>query len=356
METIRSILELDFWEISVLGNTLGQYAIAVLAFFGFLIVFKIFQAFVLKRLGKIAGKTATDIDDTLLKIARSLKPPFYSFLAFWLAIKFVALNSAVQTAINIILIVWVVRQVIIAVEISVEYLVKRSLGAERRGTETAITGINILTRFTLWALGLLFILSNFGVNITSLVAGLGIGGIAIALALQNILSDLFSSFAIYFDKPFVVGDFIIAGEHMGVVEKIGIKTTRIRALQGEEIVISNKELTSARVQNFKKMKERRIVFSFGVLYETSQEKLEKIPAMIKGIIESVKNTRFDRAHLKDFGESALNFEVVYYLESSDYNQYMDTQQEINFKINKVFAEERISMAYPTRTIYMQKNA
>jgi small-conductance mechanosensitive channel len=354
MESINQFLNLSFWQISFLGNTLGDYAIAVVSFFVFIIVFRIFQNIIIKRLDKIAGRTETDIDDTFIKIVQSLKPPFYSFLAFWLALKFIFLTPIIQTAINIILIIWVVRQIVVAIEILIEYLIRRSLGAEKRGTETAITGINILTRLVLWSLGLLFILSNFGINITSLVAGLGIGGIAIALALQNILSDLFSSFAIYFDKPFVVGDFIIVGKDMGVVEKIGIKTTRIRALQGEEIVISNKELTSARVQNFKKMKERRVLFTFGVLYETPQKKLEKIPAMIEKIINSVQLIRFDRAHFINFGDSALNFEVVYYLDSNDFNKYMNVQQEINLKINKVFTKEKISMAYPTRTIYMNR--
>jgi len=198
------------------------------------------------------------------------------------------------------------------------------------------------------------VLSNLGVNITSLVAGLGIGGLAIALALQSVLSDLFSSFSIYFDKPFQVGDYIIVGKHSGTVEKIGIKSTRIRASQGEEIVISNQELTSARVQNFKKLKERRNTTSIGVTYETSTDKLKKIPDIIKYIIEEEKNARFDRVYFTTFADSALVFDLVYYVKSDAYSVYLETQQNINFKIKEAFEKEGIDMAYPTQTIYLTK--
>jgi small-conductance mechanosensitive channel len=197
------------------------------------------------------------------------------------------------------------------------------------------------------------VLSNAGVDITSLIAGLGIGGIAVALALQNVLSDLFSSFAIHFDKPFLVGDFIIVGDQMGVVEKIGIKTTRIRALQGEELVFANKELTDAHIQNFKKMRERRVVFSIGVLYETPQKHLQEISWLLRSIIEKQEQVRFDRAHFARFDASALTFEVVYYVLSDEYTTYMDIQQQINFAILEAFSARHISMAYPTQTVYLQ---
>ena len=197
-------------------------------------------------------------------------------------------------------------------------------------------------------------LSNLGINVTSLVAGLGVGGIAIAFALQNILNDLFSSFAIYFDKPFVVGDFIKIGEHAGTVEKVGIKTTRIRSTTGEELIISNRELTSARVQNFKRLNERRSIFTIGVVYETTAEKLRRIPSIIQTIIESQSLNRFDRVHFKTFGDFSLNFEVSYYVQTTDYKKFMDTQEIVNLKIVEAFEKEGISMAYPTQTIYLEK--
>ena len=186
------------------------------------------------------------------------------------------------------------------------------------------------------------------------MAGLGIGGIAIAFALQNILSDIFASFSIYFDKPFKVDDFIIIGDDKGVVKKIGIKSTRIQTLQGEELVISNKELTESRVHNYKKMERRRIVFVFGVTYETPTEKVKKIPSIIKDIIEKTELADIDRVHFKEFADFSLNFEVVYYLKTSDYAEYMDTQQEINLAMKEHFEKEQIEFAYPTQTVFVHK--
>ena len=335
------------------SNTVQDFLIAIIVFCVLLGVFKLFQRFILKRLKKLAKKTKTDVDDALIQIIQSLKPPFYSFLAFYLAVQLLTLGSFLGKAINLVLIVLVVYQAIIAAQILIDYLIKKGLGKEKeKNTRTALNLIGKISKGVLWAFGVLLILSNLGINVSSLLAGLGIGGIAIALAVQNILGDLFSSFAIYFDKPFVPGDFIVVGEHSGIVKKIGIKTTRIRALQGEEIVISNQELTSTRVQNFKKLKERRVVFSFGITYETPSNKLKKIPQIVKEIVGSVKLARFDRVHFIKFDDSALLFEVIYYLESPDYVKYRDAHQEILFKIKNAFEKQEIFMAYPTQTIYL----
>ena len=195
-------------------------------------------------------------------------------------------------------------------------------------------------------------LSNLGIEITPLVASLGVGGIAIAIALQSVLGDLFAAFAIYFDKPFKEGDFIIVGNDMGTVEKIGIKTTRIQTLQGQELVVSNSELTNSRVNNYKKMKERRVVTNIGVEYSTPTKKLKKINGIVKKAVETTKESRFDRVHFKAFGDFSLNFELVYYVTSPDYVKYMDVQQEINFKIREAFEKEKIVFAFPTQTIHV----
>jgi small-conductance mechanosensitive channel len=200
------------------------------------------------------------------------------------------------------------------------------------------------------------VISNLGVDITSLIAGIGIGGIAIALALQNILSDLFSSFSIYFDKPFKVGDFIVVGEHMGSVEKIGIKTTRVRSPQGEEIVIANQELTTARVQNFRRLERRRNLVTLGVTYETPLAKLKKVTGIIEDIINKQKDATFDRVHFQSFGDFSLNYQIVYYVESEEYGVFMDVQQAINFAIMEAFEKEGIEFAYPTQTLYLSKKA
>ena len=352
----QRMTETSWWQYQILGNTVGDFIGATIAFIVFLFVFKIFQFVILRRLGILAEKTKTDIDDTLVKIVKSLRPPFYSFIAFYFAVQFLTLSSTLSKVLDSLLVIWVVYQVIIAAQILIEYIFVKALkNEEDKGAQGAFGVIKNVIGAVLWMLGILVILSNMGVNITSVIAGLGIGGIAIAFAFQNILEDLFSSFAILFDKPFKVGDFIVVGEHKGVVQKMGIKTTRLKSLGGEEIVISNKELTSARLQNFKKMEERRIGFNFGVTYETPTEKLKAIPGTVKDIIDSIENARFDRSHFSQFDDSALTFETVYYVTTSDYAVYRDIQQEINLCVKESFEKDSIDMAYPTQTIYLNKS-
>ncbi|MEX2008444.1 MAG: mechanosensitive ion channel family protein [Candidatus Spechtbacterales bacterium] len=211
-----------------------------------------------------------------------------------------------------------------------------------------------MAKWSLWVLGILFVLQNFGLNVTSIIAGLGIGGIAIALAAQNILSDLFSSFSIAFDKPFEPGDFIVVGETSGTVQRIGLKTTRIQSLEGEEIILPNAQLTDARVQNYGRMEQRRVRFALGVEYATPQEKLRRIPDLVRSTVESANNTRFDRSHFKVFGDSALEFENVYYVRSGDYAEYMDINQEVLLNLNEALNREGIMVAFPTRTVHVAK--
>ncbi|XSG81705.1 MAG: mechanosensitive ion channel family protein [Methyloligella sp. ZOD6] len=218
---------------------------------------------------------------------------------------------------------------------------------------SAISLMQALARVTIWSLALLLILDNVGFDITALIAGLGIGGVAVALAAQNVLGDLFSSLAIVLDRPFEVGDFIVFGDQAGNVEKVGIKTTRIRSLSGEQIICANSDLITSRIHNYKRMAERRIVFSVGVVYDTSPDLLESIPGLIKETIENQELARFDRAHFASYGDSSLNFEIVFYVLSDDYNVYMDVQQDINFGIFRAFGENGIDFAFPTRTLHLQ---
>ncbi len=211
-------------------------------------------------------------------------------------------------------------------------------------------GILVIVQVIIWLTGFLFLIDNLGYDITTLVAGLGIGGIAVALAAQTILGDLFSYLVIFFDKPFEIGDFIIIDDKMGTIEYIGIKTTRIRTLSGEQLICSNTDLTNSRVHNYKRMEKRRVVFSFGIVYDTSAEKIKKIPSIVKNIIERDPGNTFDRAHFSSYGDFSLNFEVVYYVMTPDYNEYMDKQQEINVGIFAAFGQENIEFAFPTQTI------
>lgn len=235
-----------------------------------------------------------------------------------------------------------------------EWLDRRT--ASRAGTEgdavTALALLGFAARVAVWVLVLLVILDHMGFNITALVAGLGIGGVAVALALQNILGDLFASLSIVLDKPFVVGDFIVVDNLRGTVERVGVKSTRVRSLDGEGLVFSNSELLKSRIRNFKQLTERRVLFTVGVTYGTAPEKLRAIPPTLRRIVESQPLTRFDRAHFKEFADSALTFEVVYYVLDPDYNRYMDTQQEINLAVFERFAAEGIEFAFPTRTLHL----
>ncbi len=338
-----------------LGNTVAAYALALTVFVISTALFALAQFYVLSWLASISRRTKNDLDDAFIKMVRSFRPPFYLFLSFWLSIKMLSITGVAESLVTAVLVVWVVYQAAIIVGILVEDVIFRHLTKDRDETmKSALHLLANLAKGVMWVLGILLVLSNFGINVTSLMAGAGIAGIAIAFALQGILSDLFSSFSLYFDKPFKVGDFIVVGETAGTVKHIGLKSTRIQSLSGEEISVSNKELTSARIRNFKRMEERRVSFSFGILYETESAKVRAVPAMVQEIIESIDNARFDRTHFKNLGESSLDFEVVYYLLNSDYAEYMNTQQEINMKLLEIFERENIGFAYPTRTVYMPK--
>jgi small-conductance mechanosensitive channel len=349
-------LNVQIQEVSFWGNSLYAYANTAILFGVLLAVGKLLQYFLLRRAEKLSLRTRTNVDDTFVEIVKSLKPPFYFFLAFYLAVNSLTLAPLAERIVSVTLIVWVTYQVIVAVQILISFILKKRMRSEEDpGAKAAATFLGQIIGGILWIVGILLVLSNVGVNITSLVAGLGIGGIAVAFALQSVLADLFSSFSIYFDKPFRVGDFITVGTTSGTVEKIGIKTTRLRALQGEQVIMSNKELTTSMVQNFKRMTERRIVFSLGVLYETPTEKIKAIPGIITEIIERAPSTRLDRVHFKSFGDFALQFEVVYFVLSAEYKDYLDIHQEINLKIKEAFEREGIGFAYPTQTVVLQKN-
>jgi small-conductance mechanosensitive channel len=222
---------------------------------------------------------------------------------------------------------------------------------------TTMGAVTVFGRIAIFATTVLLALDNLGLDVTALVAGLGIGGVAIAIASQAILADLFASFSIVFDKPFMVGDFIILDSgYMGTVERVGVKTTRLRSLSGEQIVIANADLLKTRIRNYKQMYERRVVFPFGVTYQTPVEALERIPAMVREAVEALPDTRFDRAHFMAYGDSSLNFEVVYFVQKPDYNVYADRQQAINLALMRKFAAAGIEFAYPTRTLYLQQLA
>jgi small-conductance mechanosensitive channel len=341
-----------------LDNTLFQYLIAIAIFFIALIVLRFFKMAVIHRLKALAQKSRTDIDDLAIGIIENIGWFFYVYASFYLAHFFLSLPDTVGKIISYLFFVFVVYYAVKSAEGMIDYMGKKVIAKKTEGEkETDAAALRLLIKAVkgvFWGLAIIIILQNLGYNVSALVAGLGVSGVAIAFALQNVLSDIFASFSIYLDKPFQIGDFIIVGEDMGIVKRIGVKSTRIQTLQGEELVVCNKELTESRVHNYKKMQRRRIVFGFGVEYETPTEKLKRIVEIVKEIIGEIEITELDRVHFKEFGEFSLVFEVVYYLNSSDYTVYMDTQQEINLQLKEQLEEEGVKMAYPTQTIFVKK--
>jgi len=343
-----------FLEYSFLGNTVEEYLIAVLILGAALVVLKLFRSFILKKLKLLAEKTPTEWDNILIEIIQGIRPPFYVFLSFFIAIQSLQLPDQIQQGINYILLVWVIYLLAVAVITFIDHLVKRKIESEEEGqTQSALYLLGRIAKGVVWIAALLFILSNVGVDISSFVATLGIVGVAVALAVQNILMDLFSAFSIYFDKPFKVGDFVKVGDQMGTVEYIGIKSTRLRSLSGEQLVISNRELTTAQVHNYKHLEEWRTLLHFDLDYQTTQHKLEKVPEIVQEVVESIENARFDRAHFQEFGEWGLRFEVVYYVLSSQYVDFMDVKQQVLLELKKRFKKEKLEFAFPTRVIYQK---
>jgi len=346
-----------FLQIEILRNTVFDWLLAAVVFLIVMTVLKIFKTILIAKLKSVTKKTKTEIDDIVINAIHSIHWPFYVFVSFYFALDFLDVHILVQRWVYYIFLIAVVYYVVKAVQQFTDFAVKKIIKKRKEKGEVdgeAIKILNTIIKILLWIGAIVLVLSNLGYNVTSLIAGLGIGGIAVALAMQNILGDIFSSFSIYFDKPFRIGDFIVIGDQMGTVKKVGIKTTRVQTPQGEELVIPNNELTKAQVRNFGVMERRRIVFNLGVTYDTPAEKLKKIPEMIKNIIKAQAGTEVDRIHFKTFGDSSLIFEIVYYVDSGDYAKYMDTQQAINLAIVDKFEEQKIEIAFPTQTIYIKK--
>lgn len=343
-----------FWEIIILGNTLYDYLLAVGLFVLFVLIFKAIQWLALRAVEKIIKKTETAWDDALVTIIKTIRPPFYWFVAFYISLKYLKIEGVAERVVDMILVTWLVYQIVVALRILVDFYVRQRLSKTDKGAQAATQLVHSLAGAGLWLLGGLFLLQNFGVNVTSLIAGLGIGGIAVALAAQNLLADLFSSLAIFFDKPFVPGDFVEVSGNKGTVQKIGIKTTRIKALNGEEIIIPNREVTGLVIKNIGKRRERRVVFKIGIVYETLTDKVRQVPELIRAVIEAQEGTKFERVHLMELAEYALNFEVVYHIESNDYQVYMDVRQNVLLGVKEALERNNIEIAYPTRMVYVNK--
>jgi small-conductance mechanosensitive channel len=336
------------------NNTIKNIIIALGIFFGVLIIFLVIKKIAIKKIEKNTKKTAKNLENTLLNSIKKINSLFYIFISLFIASKYLILPEFINKYFYIIIYIFIVYEIILFLSNIFEYTIKNKIKNKRGYSRTTVSGINIIVKIILWSSGLLLVLSNLGFNISVFIASLGIGGIAVAFALQNILSDIFSSFSIYFDKPFEEDDFIIIGEDMGTVKKIGIKSTRITSISGEEIIIPNKNLTSEKIKNYKGMKKRRSVFEIGLTYNTDSKKLRKVPKIIEDIVKKEKNTEFIFSRFKTFGNSSLIFETAFYLNSDDFIDYIKVQENINFNIKESLEKEKIEMAFPTQTLYIKK--
>jgi len=337
-----------------LGIPALEWLYAVVAAIVTYLVLSWLLRFVVARLESFAKRTRTQYDDIAVLILKSTN-------------HLTLVTAALLTAVNVLSIPdkWSMRLGHLwfaVIGFQVASWLNRGVGlwtVRRVSPDGAIAHNPVITtmiawiaRTLLWTILLLAILANVGVNITAFVASLGVGGVAVALAVQNILGDLFASLAIGLDKPFEIGDFIVFGDVAGSVEHIGLKTTRIRSLSGEEIVCGNNNLLKITIHNYKRMRERRILFGFGVTYDATAEQLRRVPPLVKKAVESAGHTRFDRAHFKGFGASSLDFEVVYFVTDPDYNLYMDIQQSINLALLDELGRIGLQFAFPTHTVHL----
>jgi small-conductance mechanosensitive channel len=348
--TVSSLLEY-VW----LGNSVSRWLIAVAVGLAVVVALVPIKRFILNRWNAFAKTTDTELDNLIVKVLGKTKRLFVLAIAFWAGSRVLVLPARLVTTLGSIAVLIVVLQVgIWATTLLLEWLeILREKSAKKGEVLTWLGGVEWIGRFLIWTAALLVGLENIGVDVTGLVTGLGIGGIAVALAAQNILSDLFAAFSIYIDRPFVIGDYLKVGDQMGTVETIGMKTTRLRSLTGEELIFGNSDLVSSRIQNFGRLTERRANFTVGVTYDTSKAKAAMIPGIIQGILEAQDNVRFDRSHFKEFGDSALIFETVYFVLVPDFATKMGIQQAVNLELMQRFAEEGIEFAFPTQTLYVE---
>jgi small-conductance mechanosensitive channel len=341
----------DHWlEVIWQGNTLRAWLTAGTAFIATFTILPLVRGYIDRRRRGWHHESIPDgIELAALLVSRTSRL-FILIVALYLAVRILTLPPAYQQALQVVIVVGFWAQAALWAMTAFRFWLDRRravAGDAARGGSFEI--LLFVARLVIASLALLLALDNLGIQIKPLLAGLGIGGIAVALAVQAVLGDLFASLSITLDKPFEVGDFLVIGEDKGTVERIGIKSTRLRSLSGEQLIVANSDLLKSRVRNFKRMHERRVQFTIGVVYETPREKVAEIPQIIRRAIEAQPKARFERCHLLVLGSSALEFETVYHLLVPDFDEYADAQQAINLLILEQFDRRGIEFAYPTQT-------
>ena len=346
----------NWWNKIYFGNSIQDWIIALGVIIAGIVLLYILKRSILLRIKEWASKTSNSIDDIIIRgIERSLIPLLY-VLIIYVAINYLSVPSKIMGKIKVVVWIAVMFFILRSVTAAIRYFIfgRMKEKPDNEARKKQANGLILILNITIWILGFVFLLDNLGYNIGALIAGLGIGGIAIALAAQTILGDLFSYFVIYFDKPFEIGDFIGFDDKSGSVEYIGLKSTRLRTVSGEQLICSNKNLTDSRVHNYGRMERRRVAFKIGIVYQTTANIIKEIPSLVKNIIEQSKDVQFDRAHFMNLGQSTLDFEFVYFILTPDYTVFMDRQQEILLSIFETFEKKNIGFAYPTQTLFLNQ--
>ena len=314
----------------------------------------------LRRLERLAPKTETAVDDLLAGALRRTSKWFLFVVALAAAAKALpALRGDARDVVNLVARLAFLLQAAAWGNGAIAFWLARTTAERATHDRASVTTLNVLglvARIVLWVLIALLALDAFGVNVTALVTGLGIAGVAVALAVQNILGDVLASLSIALDKPFAIGDFIVVDTFQGTVEHIGLKTTRLRSLTGEQIVIANAELLKARVRNFQRLTERRAAFTLTFPLDTPPEVMERIPVIVRTAVEAESPVRFDRSHFSAITDQTLAVETVYFVLVAEYRAFMDIQQRINLALLRRFAEEGVSLAVPTRSVVVRGGA
>jgi small-conductance mechanosensitive channel len=342
--------------VELMGNSVGLWLAAIAAAAALSLVLLVLRRYFTKFLEHVTQKTSTRVDDMLPGFSRRAHGALFLIVGVVLAAAMLELPVAWHGALKKILIVAFILQFARWANYVLSYWL-RYLAIGEGGDASRRTSVGVLKivgRMLIWTLVLLLILENLGFDLSAILTGLGIGGIAVALAVQNVLGDLLASLSIILDKPFVVGDSIVVDNLTGTIEHIGLKSTRLRSITGEQLIISNADLLKSRVRNFKRMSERRVLIALGVNYNTPLEKVRIIPSLLRAAVSNETGVRFDRAHFKEFGAYALNFELVYYVLNSDFMLHMDIQERVNMAIAELFEREKVEFAFPTQTIHLNQ--
>ena len=349
----------NFLEWQFYHNSVQAWLVAGIVFVVIGATLFIARTLLARRLARVAARTSTTADDALVDLLRRTRYFFILAAAVAGAALFLDLPRRAIAVGHVLGTIALVLQFAIWGNGLITFWFQNY--AERKAdsdvaSRTTIAAFSFVARAILWTMLLLVTLNRLGIDVTALITGLGVGGIAIALAVQNVLGDVFAALAIVLDKPFVVGDAISVDTLTGTVENVGLKTTRIRSVNGEQLIFSNTDLLKSRIRNFKRMQERRVVLTIGVSYDTPPDTVARIPAMLRKAVEAQDQVRFDRSHFMSYGESSLVFETAYFVLTGDYLTFANTNQAVNLAVLRRFSAERIDFAFPTRTIVVRGGA